>query len=91
VHAERTVRIVNPEGLHARPCHALASMANEYRACELRVSCNGIEVDGRGIMTLMTLGAVQGDLLHLSARGERAADLVDRLAALVESGFEERS
>jgi phosphotransferase system HPr (HPr) family protein len=86
--AERSVRIVNTEGLHARPCHEVVSIALEFE-CEFRVSCRGVEVDGRSVMTLMTLGAARGETLFLRARGEGAGDLVERIALLVEAGFEQ--
>ncbi|MAF65150.1 MAG: HPr family phosphocarrier protein [Planctomycetes bacterium] len=86
--AERSARIVNTEGLHARPCHDVVSVALEYE-CEFRVACRGTQVDGRGVMTLMTLGAANGDELVLWARGEGAEELVERVARLVEAGFEQ--
>ncbi|MDP6761542.1 MAG: HPr family phosphocarrier protein [Planctomycetota bacterium] len=86
--AERGARIVNTEGLHARPCHDVVAIALEYE-CEFRVACRGTQVDGRSVMTLMTLGAAVGDELLLWARGEGAQELVERVARLVEAGFDE--
>jgi len=89
VEAERTVRIVNASGLHARPCHALVSCALTF-ASELRVACGAREVNGKSILELMTLSASCGAELSFKARGEDAEALVEAMATLVESGFEER-
>lgn len=87
--AERSVRLCNPTGLHARPCHAIASTAQAYRS-ELRVSCAGQEVNGKSILDLMTLCAPCDAVLSFRARGEDADALVSALAALVAGGFGEQ-
>ena len=84
----RTVRIVNPRGLHARPCHALVSTALEFEST-LRVSCSGREADGKSILSLMTLNAPVGSELELVAEGNDAQALIERLAGLVDAGFSE--
>lgn len=86
--AERSVRLCNPTGLHARPCHAIASMAQAYQS-DLRVSCEGREVNGKSILDLMTLCAPCDAVLGFRARGPDAEALVSALAALVEGGFGE--
>lgn len=78
--------IPNPEGMHARPCHALVSLARRH-ASELRVACQGREVSGHSILELMTLAAAAGAELTFTARGPDARELVERLVAFVRSGF----
>lgn len=85
---ERRVEIVNEAGLHARPCHAIASLALGYTA-ELRISCGAREVNGRSILGLMTLEGSRGRELEIRATGDDAEALVAALAALVVSGFDE--
>ena len=86
----RTVTICNPSGLHARPCHAIASTAAGYES-ELRVASSGLEVNGKSILELMTLCAPCEATLSFTARGRDADALIARLAALVEAGFDELS
>jgi phosphocarrier protein HPr len=81
-----TVQIVNPEGLHARPCHAIVSLALQYE-CSLAVECGEAVADGRSILSLMTLQACQGSQLGFKAEGEGAEELLERLQALVSGGF----
>lgn len=85
----RLVTIPNPSGLHARPCHAIASAAQGYRS-SLEVACEGRRVNGKSILELMTLCAGMGAELEIVGRGDDAAALVEVLARLVESGFDER-
>jgi len=83
---ERTVTIVNPEGLHARPSGALVAVITAFES-HLRIRCAEREVDGRSILELITLGATCGSTLHLAAEGPDAEGLVEAVARLVESGF----
>lgn len=85
---ERTVTIINREGLHARPSGSLVAIANGYQS-ELRIRCGERSVNGRSILELITLGAACGSILHFSAEGPDAEELVAALAELVEQGFSE--
>ena len=87
--SERSVRLPNAAGLHARPCHAIARAAQGF-ASELRVSCEGREVNGKSILELMTLCAPCDAVLSFRAQGEDAEALVSALAELVEGGFGEQ-
>lgn len=89
--ASRSVRIVNPAGLHARPCHAIVQTAMAH-ACTLRIkgpSGPGDGVNGKSILELMTLEASQGTELVLEALGDGAEDLLDQLESLIADGFGE--
>ncbi|MCY3000499.1 MAG: HPr family phosphocarrier protein [Planctomycetota bacterium] len=87
VHRAR-VRLVNSRGLHARPCHAVVTLALA-RAARLSVRCEGRQADGRSILSLMTLGAAHGAELELEAEGEGAQDLIQALIQLFAGGFSE--
>ena len=83
---EQRAKIVNPEGLHARPCHAVVSLVREYESV-LRIRNGATEVNGRSILELMTLSAACGDELLLRAEGEDALALLEALTALIAAGF----
>lgn len=86
--AIREVTIVNPQGLHARPAHAFVTIANRYHS-QIEVIKDGERVDGKSILSILTLAAVQGTRLAVRATGADAVDAVDALAGLVEQGFDE--
>ena len=83
-----TVRLVNPKGLHARPCHAIASLSSEFQSdVELRVRSR--RANAKSILSLMTLGAYLDDEIEVVARGPDARGAVDALVALIGRGFDE--
>ena len=88
VELRRTVRVVNAQGLHARPCHAIVSRALSFQ-CELRIRGRNREVNGKSILELMTLSAGPGTELELVARGADAEALLVELQELFESCFGE--
>ncbi len=88
VEATRKVKLKNAGGLHARPCHAIASLALASDS-DLYVCCGGPEVNGKSILELMTLGAPCEATLSFRACGKDADVLLTRLVALVEAGFGE--
>ena len=87
--AERTVRIVNPLGLHARPAAAFVMIAGRF-ASHVTVRKDDFEVNGKSIMGMMTLAAECGSTLHLRAEGDDAEALVEELVLLVQRGFGEK-
>ena len=86
----RTVRVVNSQGLHARPCHSIVSAALEFQS-ELRIRNGTHEVNGRSILELMTLNAALGTELELRSKGGDAEDLLSTIEELFRSGFGEDS
>jgi phosphocarrier protein len=86
--ARRSATIRNRRGLHARAAARFVKLAWEYDA-EVIVAKNGTEVSGRSIMGLMMLAAGPGTEIDMRATGPQAAAVLDALAALIESGFDE--
>ena len=84
----RVVEVCNRQGLHARPCHAVVSIANRFSG-ELRVRCGPRDVNAKSILELMTLNACCGSTLELRARGDGAEAVLDELEQLIVSGFGE--
>ena len=89
--ASRDVVVSNQRGLHARPAMQFVDVANGFQS-QVIVSRDGpepIEVDGKSVMQMITLEAVQGTVLHVKAEGADAQQAVDKLAELFESKFGE--
>ena len=84
----KSVTISNEEGLHARPASLFARMANQFNA-QIMVSRGDESVDGKSILSILTLGATQGVQLIIRAEGADADVAVQQLSQLVESGFDE--
>jgi phosphotransferase system HPr (HPr) family protein len=82
----RTVRIVNPQGLHARPADLFVKLASQFEA-DVEVTKENECVDGKSILSILTLAAEQGTELTIAARGRDAQQVILALAELVEAGF----
>jgi phosphocarrier protein len=85
---QRTVKIRNQRGLHARAAAKLVQTLEPFEA-ELTVTKDGTTVSGRSIMGLMMLAAAPDSELVLIATGRDAAAALDAVAALVRGGFGE--
>ncbi|HEX7840125.1 MAG TPA: HPr family phosphocarrier protein [Kofleriaceae bacterium] len=86
--AEKTLQIQNELGLHARAGTKFVQIASKF-PCEITVTKSGSEVNGKSILSLLTLMAPKGTTITIRARGERAADAVAALAQLIEDKFGE--
>ena len=84
--ASRTVIVTNPEGLHARPAYMFVELASKYQA-QIEVIKDSERIDGKSILSILTLGAEQGTELSLEATGPDADDALAELARLFEQGF----
>lgn len=84
----KTVTVSNRQGIHARPAHAIATLASRYKA-NIEIVRDSTVADGKSILAIMTLAAEQGTLLLLRASGEDAADAVQAVERLIASGFGE--
>ena len=86
--AERSVQIVNKHGLHARPAAEMVKAASRFK-CDITISRDDLEVNGKSIMGVMMLAAEYGASITLKATGTDAEEALDALATLVASRFGE--
>ena len=68
---KKRIKIINPQGLHARPASVFVKIANRYES-EVTVRKGSEAVNGKSIMGLMTLAANQGSVLELEVSGPDA-------------------
>ena len=85
---ERTVQVLNPLGLHARPAAPLVRLASGYQS-QVELERDGMVVNGKSIMGVMMLAAECGSSLVIRANGCDESAAVDAIAALVCRGFDE--
>jgi len=86
---ERTFLIVNVLGLHARAAAQLVQIANRYRA-EVKIEKDGMQVNGKSIMGVLTLAAAKGTQISVTCEGDDADAAMAALAAVIENGFGEK-
>ncbi len=85
----RTFVITNSLGLHARAAAQLVQTANRFRS-EVLVEKDGMEVNGKSIMGVLTLAAAKGAQITVSVEGDDCEPALTALARVIESGFGER-
>ena len=80
---ERAFTVRSELGLHARPASQFVVLASRFQS-EISVG-NGDEwVDGRSVLSLLSLSASRGTQLRIRATGEDAERAVSALGALLE-------
>jgi phosphocarrier protein HPr len=84
---ERSVRIRNRLGLHARPAAEFVKLAGRFEA-EIHLEKDGVRVNGKSIMGVLMLAAEQGTELLIRGEGSDARDAVEALVQLVSRGFD---
>ena len=87
----REIIICNALGLHARPAMQFVDVANGF-VCSITVHRDGpdpVTADGKSVMQMITLEAVQGTSLRVEAEGDDAEAALAELARLVEGRFGE--
>ena len=85
---EKTVRILNDEGLHARPAGLFAKKAAEFQS-NIEVRFSGGSKNGKSIMGLMSLGLKKDAEITIVATGADEAKAVEALSDLVLRKFQE--
>ena len=85
---EREAKIVNPQGMHARPAAEFVRVANQFTS-RVQVRKDDVAVNGKSILGVMMLVAECGSSLTITTDGEDAAQAMDALLALVADGFHE--
>ncbi len=86
--AKRTVVIKNELGLHARAATKFVQMAGKF-PCDVTVTKDGHEVNGKSIMGVLMLVASKGTTITIGGKGAQAEAAVTALAQLVDDRFGE--
>jgi phosphocarrier protein HPr len=79
----RTVRIGSSHGLHARPAKLFAQAAKEAGFPITIAKDAGAPVNAASILGIIALGLEQGDYVTLTADGDAAESVLERLAELL--------
>ena len=85
---EKTVKIRNKAGLHTRPAATIVKLASKYK-CEFFISKDGLNINGKSIIGVMTLAAEKDSELILTFDGEDEQQACDEIIDFFERGFDE--
>ena len=84
----KKVTIKNRAGIHARPATLIVQTAGAFQS-KVYLEKDGVEINAKSIMGILTLGAGYNVELTIAANGEDETEVVEALAKLFETRFEE--
>jgi len=85
---EKSVKILNKAGLHTRPAATVVKMAAKYK-CDFFISRDGMSINGKSIIGVMTLAAEEGAELILNFNGEDEEQAANEILDYFKRGFDE--
>ena len=85
---EKQITIKNRAGLHTRPAATLVKMAAKFKA-DFFIVKDGLEINAKSIIGVMTLAAEQGSQLLLRFNGEDEQEACTAIVGLFDRGFDE--
>lgn len=85
---EEKIKIINKAGLHTRPAATIVKLASKYK-CEFYISKDGVSINGKSIIGVMTLAAEMGSELLLSFDGEDEKEAAKEISDYFNRGFDE--
>ena len=85
---ERSVQILNKNGLHARPAAEMVKAATRFKS-DITITRDDLEVNGKSIMGVMMLAAECGSTILLRATGPDATEALAAIESLVHGKFGE--
>ena len=84
----KKIKIINPQGLHARPASNLVKLVSKFES-DVMVRKGGEAVNGKSIMSLMTLAANHGAVLEVEVSGPDAEEAMKAIEAFLTKDTEE--
>jgi phosphocarrier protein HPr len=84
---EKNLTVNDKVGFHARTASLFAKKAMQFSA-DVKVLFNQKEVNGKSMLSIMSLGVKQGMEVKVKAEGADEQQALDALAQLVENNFE---
>jgi phosphocarrier protein HPr len=85
---EQTVKIINNAGLHTRPAATIVKLASKYKS-EFYLSKDGLKINGKSIIGVMTMAAEKGSEIVLTFDGEDEEDAAKEIIDYFNRGFDE--
>ncbi|HRI47471.1 MAG: HPr family phosphocarrier protein [Ignavibacteriaceae bacterium] len=83
-----TVKIVNNAGLHTRPAATIVKIASKYKS-DFFIKKDGLKINGKSIIGVMTLAAEMGSELELTFDGPDEINLAQDIVGFIQRGFDE--
>ncbi len=86
---KKKVVIRNKLGLHARAAVKFVNLANRFSS-SVKIEKDGNEIDGKSILGILTLAAVQGAQITIKVSGDDEQNALEALVGLINDKFQEK-
>jgi phosphocarrier protein len=86
---KKKITIKNKLGIHARAAVKFVNVANRFRS-SVKIEKDGNEIDGKSILGILTLAAVQGTEIVLKVSGKDEDRALSALLELINNKFLEK-
>ena len=84
----KTLKVVNPSGLHLRPAGVLSQTAMKFKS-DITIECGEKKIIAKSVLNVMAAGIKCGTEITLICDGEDEAAAVETLTTAIESGLGE--
>jgi phosphocarrier protein HPr len=85
---EEKVSIINKAGMHTRPAATIVKLASKFK-CEFFIYKDGMNINGKSIIGVMTLAAEMGSEVTLTFEGEDEKEAASEILDYFKRGFDE--
>jgi phosphocarrier protein len=85
---EHKIKIINNAGLHTRPAANIVKLASKYK-CEFFLIKDGLSINGKSIIGVMTLAAEKGSEITLVFDGVDEELAANEIVDYFNRGFDE--
>ena len=85
---EKKITIINNAGLHTRPAATIVKIAAKYNS-EFYIKKDGININGKSIIGVMTLAAAKGSVITLTFEGDDENEMAKDIIKYFKKGFDE--
>jgi len=86
---KKRLEIKNKLGLHARAAVKFVNLANRFGS-SIKIIKDGSEVDGKSVLGILTLAAVQGSEIQVNISGKDEKMALQAISDLIDAKFYEK-
>lgn len=86
---KKKITIKNKLGMHARAAVKFVNVANRFKS-SVKIEKDGNEIDGKSILGILTLAAVQGTEIVIKVSGKDEDKALNALLELINNKFLEK-
>ena len=83
---EKKFKILNEEGMHARPAGSFVKLANEFKS-KIEIKANGVTKREKSILGIMSLGLVKDAEFTIIINGEDEIQAMEKIESLILNHF----